>query len=381
MKLLINGRLIIEGKAVEGYALSCDETIQKIALESAFDLSQYEVIDCHGHWISPGFIDIHIHGSGGADVMDGSVSALEVISKSVLQSGVTSFLATTMTLPLCQIESALESVRHYREGEMQYAQVLGAHLEGPFINPLYKGAQNPDYIVAADLSWLRRFYDTIKLITLAPEMEGAMGVIDSLKKESDIIISIGHSDASFKVCQEAFGKGASHVTHLFNAMRPLHHREPGVVGAALIHPCTCEVILDRVHMSEDLFGLVYRLKGPEKLIAVTDSIRAGCLKPGLYDLGGQTVTVDSNSARLSGGQLAGSILTLNQALKNFVEVTGVDVPVALDLMTRNPARMLHLEDRGVLAVGKRADLTVISQAFEVNQTYVGGQLMYARELK
>jgi len=194
-----------------------------------------------------------------------------------------------------------------------------------------------------------------------------------------MVVSIGHSNATFKTCCEAHVAGASHVTHLFNAMKPLHHREPGVVGAALALDFSCEVILDKVHFSEDLFDLLYKIKGPNKLIAVTDSIRAGCLKPGNYELGGQKVIVDHNSARLESGQLAGSVLTLDLALRHFIEQTQRDIPSAVALATLNPAQLLGLEDRGAIQEGKRADFTLFDDQIAIHGTVVGGEWVYKKE--
>lgn len=379
MKLIINAQLIQNQSILCEMAVLFDKKILKIAPQNTFDLAQYDIIDCQGEYLAPGFIDIHIHGSQGADVMDASTEALNTISKSLSASGVTSYLATTMTMPLKQIEEALESVRRYVSGAMPYAQVLGVHLEGPYINETYKGAQNPEFIVEPDIDWIRSYYDIVKLITLAPELSGAMTFIETLKRESGMIVSIGHSDATYKQCCEAHGKGASHITHLFNAMKPLHHREPGVVGAALSLDFSCEVILDKVHFSEDLFDLIYRIKGPHKMIAVTDSIRAGCLKPGIYELGGQKVLVDHNSARLESGQLAGSVLTLNQAIRHFIQHTERDMPSAIALVTQNPADLLKLTDRGSIEPGKRADFTIFDKTVTILSTIVGGEVVYQKE--
>jgi N-acetylglucosamine-6-phosphate deacetylase len=364
---------------VHGMAVLYDTHIIEIAPQVQFDLKKYQVFDCQENYLSPGFIDVHIHGSNGADVMDASQDALDTISKSLCTSGVTSYLATTMTMPLAQIEAALSAARQYAKSPMPYAQVLGVHLEGPYINETYKGAQNPEFIIEPNIDWIRNYYDIVKLMTLAPELPNAMAFIETVKKESDMILSIGHSDATFKHCCEAHAKGASHITHLFNAMKPLHHREPGVVGAALSLDFTCEVILDKVHFSEDLFDLIYKIKGPHKMIAVTDSIRAGCLKPGLYELGGQKVIVDHNSARLESGQLAGSILTLNQAIKHFMEHTNLDMPSAVALVTENPADLLKLTDRGRLELGKRADFTIFDRNMTIGSTIIGGVMVFSKE--
>lgn len=379
MKLIINAQLIMDQTIVQGMAVLYDTHIIEIAPQSHFDLSQFELVDCDGHYLSPGFIDVHIHGSSGADVMDASHEALDTISRNLCKSGVTSYLATTMTMPLAQIEAALDAARQYTKGAMSYAQVLGVHLEGPYINETYKGAQNPEFIIEPDIDWIRSYYDIVKLITLAPELPNAMSFIETIKKESDMILSIGHSDATYKQCCEAHAKGASHITHLFNAMKPLHHREPGVVGAALSLDFTCEVILDKVHFSEDLFDLIYSLKGPHKMIAITDSIRAGCLKPGVYELGGQKVIVDHNSARLESGQLAGSVLTLDQAIKHFMEHTDQDIPSAVALVTQNPADLLKLTDRGRIDTGKRADFTIFDKNITIRSTIVGGDMVFQKE--
>lgn len=379
MKLLTNAKLIVKDQVLEGFGIQFDTHIQKIAPLAAFDTTEYEVIDCEECFVSPGFIDVHIHGSNGADVMDGTSEALDCISKSLCRSGVTSYLATTMTMPMKEIDEALHAADRYREGTMPFAQLIGVHLEGPYINASYKGAQNPEFIQKPDGDWIRQYYGLVKLITVAPEVEGALAFIEQVRKESDMVVSIGHSDATYKDCCNAHEKGAEHITHLFNAMKPLHHREPGVVGAALALDFSCEVILDQVHFSEELFDLIYRIKGPDKLIAVTDSIRAGCLKPGLYELGGQKVIVDKESARLESGQLAGSILTLDQALRNFIEKTERDIPSAVKLVTENPTHLLKLTDRGRLEEGRRADFTIFNDKIQIAATFVSGAVTYKKE--
>ncbi len=341
-------------------------------------------LDFSGHWIIPGMIDLHVHGSAGHDVMDGTPDALREISKSLCQYGVTGFLATTMTAPWEHIVRALHAITVATEERNDYAQILGVHLEGPWINPKHKGAQKEEDIQQPGREQLESLLsvaqDRLRMVTLAPEMPGVLEAIRELVRHG-VICSIGHSDATWEEVRQAVGAGATHFTHLFNAMRGLHHREPGVVGSALqLRQCSCDIIADFVHVHPAAVELVYHSKGREKLLLISDGMRAVGMGDGTFELGGQTVHVHGCIARLAGGTLAGSTLTLDRAVKNMVEGVGVAVQDAVYMASTAPAEKLGIADRkGSLEAGKDADLAVLSSDFRTLLTMVKGKIAYRED--
>ncbi|SFV55340.1 N-acetylglucosamine-6-phosphate deacetylase [hydrothermal vent metagenome] len=372
MKAIINAKIIDNKEIIEGSYLLFDKKIVEITKKLPPNI---ETIDANGAYLSAGFIDIHIHGSAGADVMDATPEALNSISNSILETGTTSFLATTMTMSNEDIESALANIKKYRD-EVEGAKILGIHLEGPFLNPTKCGAQNPQYIQLPNFELIEPYIDTIKMITLAPEMDSADKFIEHLQiNYPHILLSIGHSDASFEETKESFRRGVSHATHLFNAMNPLHHREAGIVGAVLdSDEVSCEIIADNIHIHPLFYNLLFKLK-KEQLILVTDAIRAGCMRSGEYSLGGQNVIVRDGEARLESGQLAGSVLKLNEALRNFYKHSEVSLPELIEMVTQIPARKLGL-DMGELREGYSADLVLFDGKFNILKTFIDGDLRY-----
>ena len=369
MKSIINAKIVTSKELLEGYVLTFDKKIISIAKEIPKDT---ELIDAKGLYLSAGFIDIHIHGSNGYDVMDATPKALEEISKSILRTGTTSFLATTMTMSQEQITKALQNVQSFKQQEG--ARVLGVHLEGPFINPIKHGAQDPNHIQKPNIEFIEPFMDIVKMITIAPEVEGAEEFIGYIKEHfPHIVLSIGHSNATYNEAKESFSWGVSHATHLFNAMNPLHHREVGIVGAILeADEVSCDIIADLIHIHPSLFKLLHRLKR-EQLILITDAMRAGCLKDGISEVGGQRVIVKNKEARLEDGTLAGSVLKLNEALKNFYKYTNISLPELIAMVTSIPAKRLGL-DVGILEKGYVADLVLFDEGFEIELVVVQGRL-------
>jgi len=357
-------------------------TMNKLVNEEDFD-----VIEVPSHYQAvPGFIDVHIHGVNGADTMDGTKEALDTMVAALPKEGTTSFLATTMTQEGKQIETALINAGEYIEKQASYgkAEILGLHLEGPFVNPKKAGAQPIQHIVNPNIAllkeWQRLSNRTIKLVTLAPEQPGGLEMIRYLK-ENGIIASLGHTDATYKQVGEAIEAGANHVTHLFNQMRGLHHREPGVVGAAFLrNELKAEIIVDGVHVHPEMVNLAYKNKQSNGLILITDSMRAKCLKNGMYDLGGQEVTVKDGKAVLADGTLAGSILKLGHAVKNILTYTGCSLEEAVEMASVNPAKQLNVYERkGSIAVGKDADIVILDENMEVFMTFCRGTLSYKKE--
>lgn len=386
-KLLIkNIQIYAENEMIEtGYIKIAEDKI--VEMGSVHELKEDgrfgEIIIPKGYKIIPGLIDVHIHGVDGADTMDGTIEALDTMAKALPKEGSTSFLATTITQDKEAIEKALVNVSRYCS-MVGKAEVLGLHLEGPFINRKMAGAQPVNHIVGPELAifkeWQRLSKDRIKLVTLAPEIPGALELIEFLSKNG-IVASIGHSDASYEQVSSAVHAGATQVTHLFNQMRGLHHREPGVVGAALLHEeLRAELIVDGIHVSPEIVKLAYRQKGKEGLILITDSMRAKCLKDGSYDLGGQEVQVKEGKAVLQDGTLAGSTLKADNAVKNMMNFTGCSLADAIEMASANPAKQLNLFNRkGSIAVGKDADLVILDDNNDVFMTFCRGKLAYKKE--
>jgi N-acetylglucosamine-6-phosphate deacetylase len=261
------------------------------------------------------------------------------------------------------------------QAQLRGAKLLGVHLEGPFINPQKHGAQDAAYVQTPHLSSLEKHLDMIKMITLAPEVEGAETFMRQLKRDyPHIVLSIGHSDADYGQTIQGFRQGISHATHLFNAMPPFHHRAPGIVGAVFDSDVTCDVIADGIHLHPLLLRLTRHIK-QEKMILITDAMRAGCMKCGMYDLGGQEVTVSEGKAVLSDGTLAGSVLRMNEALRNMHTFTGMSIPECVYSVTEAPARLLGIEG-GRLAVGMPADMVIFDEDFSIITTIIDGEIVY-----
>ena len=335
--------------------------------------------------VVPGFIDEHIHGADGADAMDGTKEALLKIAKAVASEGTTTFLATTMTQSPENIEKALTAVKEYvNDNVIEGAEVGGVHLEGPFISPKHIGAQPLEYVVHPDVETFKKYYEisgkTVKIVSLAPEQEGAEELVKFLK-ENNIVASIAHTGAKFTDCEKAVAFGMSNVTHTYNAQTGLHHRDAGVVGAALLmDELNAELICDTIHVSVPAIKLVIKNKPHNKLTLITDAMRAKHLPDGESELGGQLVIVKNGEARLVDGTLAGSVLKMNDAIKNVCQKAGVSFTDAIDFATINPARNLGIDDKvGSIKVGKRADLTVIDkETFEVLLTIRNGNIIYKK---
>ncbi|HHT20524.1 MAG TPA: N-acetylglucosamine-6-phosphate deacetylase [Tissierellia bacterium] len=370
MKILVGGSLIIDGEQKNNLAVVFDDRIIDIIPEA--DIVDYDgdIIRYTGT-LMPGFIDIHIHGAGGADTMDASFEALATIADTIVRSGTTSFLATTMTMAQSQIEASLDQVRAFLQNQTSGARCLGAHLEGPFINPAMKGAQNAQFIQPPTSTWLEPYMDIIKLITLAPEMDPDYAFIRELKDR--VVLSIGHSKADYQTALESFQAGIKHVTHCFNAMTGLHHREPGIVGAAMTQAVSVDMITDLVHVHPDLFQLFIDIKGRDKFIAITDAMRAAFLDEGEYDLGGQAVTVKGNKCLLSDGTIAGSVHRMDKALQNLLKYTDMSLAEVSQVLSASPAKLLGIDHKkGHLRVGYDADFVIMDQSLAVTDVYIQG---------
>ncbi|MFO7254306.1 N-acetylglucosamine-6-phosphate deacetylase [Limnochorda sp.] len=341
-----------------------------------------EEIHTEGGYLCPGFIDVHLHGGGGADVMDASPGALSQLARTHARHGTVAFLPTTVTAPYEQLHRVLEAVEETAGAREEGAELLGVHLEGPHLNPARAGAQNPEFLTPPSLpemqALLERFPGRVRWVTVAPELEGARELIQYLR-EAGVVVSIGHSDATYEQAMVAFQWGISHATHTFNGMNPLHHRAPGVPGAVLTAPgVSAEIIADGFHIHPGVARLLWQVKGPDRLLLVTDAMRATDLPDGRYDLGGLEVDVVGGAARLAGQEtLAGSTLTLERAVAWMVEAVGLSLAEAVQLASLNPARRLGVAHRlGSLEVGKDASLVLLDDALRVRLTLRQGELIY-----
>jgi len=372
---IINAKLIVNKSIIKDRILLFNDKIIDVLDDIPMD--DIDIIDAKGYYVSAGFIDLHIHGSGGADVMDATPEALEILSTKLPQTGTTSFLATTMTMPSIDIENALRNVENF-SSQVTGANILGVHLEGPFINAKKHGAQDANYIQSPNFELIENHMNHIKMITLAPEIDGSESFIKYLRKEyPHVILSIGHSEASYEESKKSFEWGVSHATHLFNAMNPYHHRAPGIVGAVFDSDVTCDVIADLVHTHPSVLALVHKVK-QDKLMLITDAMRAGCMKCGMYDLGGRSVEVTaSGEALLEDGTLAGSVLKMNEALQHMVQYTAMDVSEAVNAVTYVPARKLGIQ-KGSLKKGYDADIVIFDENFSIITTIINGEVKYIR---
>ena len=374
MKAIINGKLVTPKGILRNKVLVFNERIKEFRDNVP---TNCHVIDAKGMYVTPGLIDVHVHGSCGADTMDQTVEAIKLISQGIAKNGVTSFLPTTMTMSREDIYGALDIVRECMNKTLNGAKVLGAHLEGPFINAIYKGAQPERYIIKPSYDFIKEYTDVIKLVTYAPEMDDNYSFTKEVKEKTDITLSIGHTNATYNQAKQAFACGCSHVTHLFNAMTPLNHREPGVVGAALTSDVFTELIADTIHVNKELFQFILDNKGKDKMILITDSMRAGCMKDGKYDLGGQEVIVKDGAARLSSGTLAGSVLTLNKAIYNFFRNTDATFDEVIHMATLNPATSIGVSDfKGSLEIEKDADIAIFDEEMNCYLSIVEGREVY-----
>ena len=378
MRAIVNGRLLLpEGEKADA-ALLFDEKILAVTREEL--PAGTEVIDAGGCFVSPGLIDTHIHGCAGADASDADAEGLKAMAGALLKNGVTGFLPTTMTVAWDTLEAVFRQVRQLmpesRRAEFPGAEILGCHAEGPFINPEKKGAQAEENILPPDAEKILPFSDVIRLITFAPEMPGAAQFIETIREKTEIGLSVGHTAATFEQAMGAVNMGAGRFTHLFNAMPPVHHRFPGAAAAALCSGAYAELIADGIHVHPALFPLLYRLKG-EKLVLITDSLRAAGMPDGEYTLGGQRFTLRGRECRLESGVIAGSVLRLNEAVLLLRDHAGIPLHAAVRAASLSAAESAGLSDtKGSLTPGKDADIVLMDENCRVKRTIVRGVTKY-----
>ncbi len=381
MKCIINGKILLKDRIAENLAIIFDQKIEKIADLKDIDTSDYEVIDAKGKFVSPGLVDMHIHGYLGADVSDGDAEGLKKMAEGIIKNGVTAWCPTTMTVSKEEIEKAFDTVRELKNSGKYYgSRILGVNSEGPFINAAKKGAQAEEHILKPDGDFIEKHSDVVKLFTIAPEVEGAEECIEKVAQKTDVLISMGHTNATYEEAMAGINKGVRHTTHLFNAMTALSHRSPGVVGAALSNADTSvELIADTFHVDKGLFNLISKVKG-DKMCLITDCIRAGGMPDGDYTLGGQPVHKEGIKCLMPDGTIAGSVLKLNEAVYNLYQNSDLELYEAVKCATLNPAKALG-EDKeiGSIEVGKRADIIIVDEEFNVNMTILDGEIRYKGE--
>ncbi len=354
------------------------------ARDASPDAALDEVIDSAGLIVMPGFIDVHTHGGGGCSLHTTDPAEIRAYARWAPTTGVTGFLPGVVgspgALPVAQIAAAVEAIEQPDGG----AQALGIHLEGPYINERRRGAHPTTWLRAPDAEETERVlaltHGHLRILTLAPELPGAATLIRRLV-EAGVTVSLGHSDASYEQALEAMRLGVTHVTHCCNAMRPLLHRDPGPLSALSESPTVYgEIIADGIHVHPAMMRALLKLMGPERAIIITDALAGAGTEDGAFEFGGQTARVIRGAARLADGTITGSVLTMDQALRNVMSMTGVSLSEASAMLARNPARAAHVaETKGLLQLGYDADLLVFDDALALQATYCRGELAFASD--
>ena len=377
MKAITNGKIILKDRILKGKTLLYSDVVEGITDADVLPEGT-ETLDAAGGYVAPGLIDLHIHGYLGRDVCDGEEESLRTIAAGIVKNGVTGFLPTTMTVDMQVIRQALDVCRALKEESKTWngAEILGAHAEGPYINPKKKGAQDAQYVLKPDAAFVKEYADIIKEITLAPEMDEDFVAIREIRRCTDVLISMGHTDADYKTAFASTAVGVRHVTHLFNAMSSMEHRYPGVVGAAFTSDVSVELIVDTFHVSPALYPIIYKLKG-DKLCFITDCLPAGGLPDGEYTLGGQRFVSKGIECRLPDGTIAGSILKLNKGVWNVYTHSDIPLYECVNCASLNPARAIGVDaHKGSIEVGKDADFIITDSEFNVDKTIIGGTIRY-----
>lgn len=337
-----------------------------------------ETIDLEGMIVVPGFVDIHIHGCAGFDACDGTMEALSKISEQLVSQGITSFCPTTMTVASEEIEKALLNIKSCMENPPEGASIRGVNMEGPYISVRRKGGQKGDFVKTPDWKQFKRYFDLsggiIKIVDIAPECDGADEFIAKASKLCRV--SIAHTDADYEMAMASFKKGVSHVTHLFNAMPGFSHREPGTVGAVFDDAdVMAELICDGFHIHPAALRIAFRILGEDRTIIVSDAMRAAGLPDGIYDLGGQAVSVKNGQARLADGTIAGSTTNIYEEVKNLISF-GVPFKQVIKSATINPAKAIREDNKiGSIEKGKSADFVVLDHDFNLKAVILQSKIV------
>lgn len=380
-KLFINARIIAPTRVIERGWLIHDTSISGYGGSEPPTVSQTEVIDARGLTLLPGFIDLHVHGGAGHEAMDATPEALAGMAAFYAQHGVTSFLATTWTDSRERIVAVLRTIQTAcQQPAHGGARLLGAHIEGPYLNPARCGAQSGAHIRRADRAEVLEFLESapVRLMALAPEYKENHWLIRECVRRG-IAVSAAHTAATYEQMQRAVELGVTQVTHTFNAMTGLHHRDPGTVGAALTMPeLRCEVIADNIHVHPAVMKLIWLAKGADGVILITDATRGAGMPDGDYPIDDRVITIRDGAARLPDGTLAGSTLTYDRAVANFMAATGEPLERIWRTTSLNAARAVGASGLGSLEVGNYADLILVDEKIEVYMTIVNGEIVYRK---
>lgn len=378
LKAIVNGKIILKDRIENDSVLLYSDVIEGIVSKDNIPEGA-EIIDANGGYVAPGLIDLHIHGYLGKDVCDGEEESIRVISEGLIANGVTSYLPTTMTVDMKVIKKALEVLRNLKEESKTWngSEILGCHAEGPFISESKKGAQDAKYILKPDAKFVKEYADIIKIISLAPEEDDAsFSALREINRDTDVVISMGHTSADYDTAFASTKNGVKHATHLFNAMTGLAHRAPGVITAVFNSDVSCELIVDTFHVSPVLYDMLFKLKG-RKLCFITDCLPAGGLPYGEYTLGGSKIIYRDIVCRLEDGTVAGSVLKLNKGVWNVYKNSSIPLYECVNGASLNPATAIGVQDKkGSLDVGKDADIIITDDEFNVMKTIKKGDIKY-----
>lgn len=370
-----NARIITENSIVEGDLLAEEGRIAAFGVVP--DGAAVEELDAGGLFLAPGFIDLHNHGRLGVNVMDGKASSLETIAKGQMSHGVTGFLAGTSSAPWDQNLAAIRTAARWRAGEGM-ARCLGLYLEGNYFSMEKRGAHNPAYLRPLSVEEMEELLEAgggaVKVVCLSPELPGAPAVIRFLR-ERGVVAAAAHSNAAYGEALAGINAGVTQATHTFNGMRGLDQHEPGILGAVLTDDrVICEAIADGVHLAPAILDMMLRLKGPDRIALISDSVELNGLPDGPYQFEGHTITVSAGTIRLEDGRLAGSCLSLDMAVRNMVKLAGASLPQAVRMASLVPARVLGLQDtKGSIAVGKDADLILFDGGITIKEVFIGSK--------
>lgn len=379
--LIKNVKVITPYEILIGFGVKIkDGRIIDINLEHLLDEQDEEIIDGQGYYLSPGFIDIHNHGNSGYDVMDSTEEAIDRMGEFHISKGVTSYLGTIITSSYDDMIKAMENMAAY-ENKRDKANILGIHLEGPFFDIGKKGAQPEEFICLPNLKNIENMITIsqgkMKMVSLAPELKGALEVIQKLKK-NNIAVAMAHTNSTFESAKRGIDYGITVATHMYNGMRSFSHREPGVIGVSLTDDRVyCEIIYDRIHLHDGAVEIALKMKGYDKIILVSDAMMAAGLQDGEYMLGSQKVFVKDGAARLASGSLAGSTLNLHQAVWNMVNFLDIPLHEIIKMATLNPAKAIFEDkDLGSVEIGKIADLILFDQDINIKNVIMGGNFIW-----
>jgi len=379
-KKLIFGNVITPEKLIRNGWVSIDGGwIKSVSLEKP-SVKNAPIVNCEGKFVCPGFVDVHVQGSMGFDVWQSDPACVCNVSKALARFGTTSFLATTHFE-----ESVVEKIRRAKKSRAEGARILGIHLETPFVNVEKRGAIEKEDVHKPSLRYLKKVLSAcgkdLKLMTIAPELPGALEIIRELRRKK-VVVSIGHTDANYEEALRAIRAGAAHATHMFNAMSRFNHREPAAPGCLLTEDgVALQVIADGIHLHRATVKLIYRAKNLDDIVLITDAVApAGLKKPRSLKVHNKTrIYLKKGAVRLKNGTLAGAALTMNRAVKNFIDFTGASVVEAVRCASLNPARSIGFDrELGAIERGKRADIAILDRRFNAIKTFIDGKLVYNR---